>query len=343
MSRRSPPDERRLLTLAPGPQLTELAAAAAAAPDLPGVYYLLGGRTDLLYVGKAVSLRRRLYQHARASPSGGRLAVLYERVAEVRWEVLASEKGAAAREADLIVGLQPPFNADSLHAGRWNYIVPEQVGDTRLRFTLTPEPPGSMAYGCFPHLGRGVALRPAVECSDGYTALLRLLWAAVAEPAARVPGRVSRSTPDSFTVAVPASTRPHLHAFLSGRSNRLLDVLASAYAGQDAYLHPGLQRDNAAAAAMFASGPRALRELRLRYGRRAGPMSRATIEDLLALDAHRAVGEFTLPQRPDPTDAFLGRNARRWTRSCGNRGHQPLVARVARPWPTSASPRDSRR
>jgi predicted GIY-YIG superfamily endonuclease len=297
--------------------MTQLATAAASAPDVPGVYYLLDDRVALLYVGKAVSLRRRLHQHARAAPSGGRLAALYERVAEVRWEVLASEEAAAAREADLIVGLRPPFNADSLHAGRWNYVALEQVGDTGLRFTLTLEPPPAAgpAYGCFPHLGRGVALRPAVACSDGYTALLRLLWAASAAPGARVPGRVTRSAPDSFTVAVAASTRSHLHAFLSGRNSQLLDVLADAHARRDAYLQPGLRRDHAAAGAMFACGPRALRELRLRYGRPAGPMSRATIEDLLGLDAHRAVGEFTRPRLPEPTDAFLGRNARPWARS----------------------------
>lgn len=297
--------------------MSQLATVAASAPDVPGVYYLLDDRAQLLYVGKAANLRRRLHQHARATPSGERLAALYARVAEVRWEVLASEEAAEAREADLIVGLRPPFNADNLHAGRWNYIVLEQVGDTGLRFTLTPEPPaaGTTAYGCFPHLGRGVALRPAVVCSDGYVALLRLLWAASAAPTARVPGRVTRSAPDSFTVAVPASARPHLHAFLSGRNGRLLDVLAAGHARRDAYLQPGLRRDHAAAGAMFASGPRALRELRLRYGRRAGPMSRATIEELLALDAHHAVGEFILPRRPDPTDAFLGRKARPWARS----------------------------
>ena len=78
-----------------------------------------------------------------------------------------------------------------------------------LRFELTEAAQVRGAYGCFPHLGRGVGSLPAIACSDGYTALLRLLWAASNDPASSYPSRVTRSAPDRFQVGVevPICTR----------------------------------------------------------------------------------------------------------------------------------------
>jgi hypothetical protein len=43
-----------------------------------------------------------------------------------------------------------------------------------LRFKLVSEPPAVGAvYGCFPHLGKGVASQLGIACSDGYTATYR--------------------------------------------------------------------------------------------------------------------------------------------------------------------------
>lgn len=300
-----------------------LPTAAGRAPDRPGIYALLDADTELLYVGKAGSLRRRLWQHARAKPGAGgdRLDVLYERVAEVRWEELPDEPAAAAREADLIVGLRPTFNAGShLDQSIWNYlVVGSGSGDDWLRFRLersrsvgsrTP----ARLYGCFPHLGRGVGSPPGVACSDGYVALLRLLWAASDTGSRNMPSRITRAAPDDFETAVDPSTLPALHAFLSGTSDRLLDRLESAYAFRDDYLKPGLARDRELAEAFYAHGPVALRALRLRHGRPAGPMSRPIIERLLATDLRQAIGEFRLPIPPDENDRALGRSANRWTR-----------------------------
>jgi GIY-YIG catalytic domain len=297
-----------------------IAAAAARAPEGAGVYFFLGADTDLLYIGKAGSLRRRLQQHAHARPGAReqRLVALYRRVAEVRWERLPDERSAEAREADLIVALRPPFNADVTIAGRWHYLVAEPREAERIRFGLArgaDVDTGGRAYGCFPHLGRGVGSLPGIACSDGYTALLRLLWAASDDPGGHVPSRITRAAPDTFTTPVAPSLRRPLHAFLSGTSRRLLDELATAAERRDAYLRPGLTRDLDASAGFFHYGPRALRQLRLRHGRPAGPLSRSLIEDLLTIEVRGAIGVFRLPAPPDETDAHLGRKAGSWARS----------------------------
>lgn len=300
--------------------MSALPVAADQAPNAPGVYFFLGADTELLYVGKAGSLARRLRQHARSKPGSGgdRLDVLYARVHEVRWQVLPDVDAAAAREADVIVALRPVFNASLADEGRWHYINVEPIDgdDQRLRFTLSVAAAAkSRSYGCFPHLGRGVSSRPAIACSDGYTAMLRLLWAASDAGNRHVPTRITRSAPDVFDASVRASLHAPLHAFLSGTSSRLVAALAADEERTERVLAPALRRDREAATSFFRYGPRALRELRLRHGRASGPLSRASIEAIVAADVRDAIGEFRVPVRDDVTDKMLGRRAHPWARS----------------------------
>ena len=234
---------------------------------------------------------------------------LYEKVSAVRWQELAGDDEAATREADIIVALRPAFNASHSLDGRWNHVTVSPHGRGH-RFELTTAP-GERSYGCFPHLGRGVSSVPAIACRDGYTAFLRLLWAASGATGSNFPSRITRSAPDRFDVGVAPSLLPPLHAFLSGTSCRLLDQLAAASADRPPQLQPGLAADRAAAEAFFVHGPRAVRRLRLRHRQPAGPMSRETIEARIAEEVRDAIGPFHV--RPvSEADALLGRRARRW-------------------------------
>lgn len=258
--------------------MNPLEVAAAEAPNAPGVYFFLGDASELLYVGKAGDLRERIRQHARTIPNRDRLHERYRLVREVRWEILSDEDAAATREADLIVALQPRFNA-LIDTGRWAYILvsPAQNGKESLCFELAQDMrDGARAFDCFPHLGKGVMLRPAIACSDGYTAFLRLLWAASGE-GDHMPSRITRSAPHLFETAVDRSLRSSLHSFLSGVSERLLSQLDEAVRRRESYMLPGLERDRSAARGFFGYGPRAIRRLRLRHGLPTGPISRDEI------------------------------------------------------------------
>lgn len=271
-----------------------LADAAAAAPDGPGVYFFLGARDELLYVGKATSLRHRLQQHARDTNIDGRRV---RRVREVCWEILPTEAAAAAREADLIVALQPALNRAIVAEGRWTYLAVTPIRDERLRFALIERPGDEAArlYGCFPHLGKDVSSSAGIACSDGYVALLRLLWATYPQhEGLHYPTRVTHSAPPEFETPIEASLRASLHNFLSGRSKRLLGHLWGRAERLDAYMQPCLVRDFAAAEAFYTYGPAALRGLGVRHALRPGPVARETIEALLdselraTIAAHRA-------------------------------------------------------
>lgn len=128
-------------------------------PDAPGVYYLLGRGHHLLYVGKAIDLRKRLRQHAREAR--------WEEVFEVRWEAAASGSAALRREADVLAALRPPWNKAHID----NYFAFVNVRASGLNLASVGE------HGCFPHLGKGALSESGRACIDGFDALNRIVKA----------------------------------------------------------------------------------------------------------------------------------------------------------------------
>ena len=308
-----------------------LAAAIERAPRAPGIYCFLGADEELLYVGKAADIAARLRQHVRpgSGAAGVRGALLYERVRAVRFAVFADEPAAAAFEADVIVALRPRFNASHRDDGRWTYVVVAPIArePDRLRFTLSTviEAAPARAYGCFPHLGKGVSSPPGRACRDGYPALLRLLWLASAPVGASTPARITRGAPDRFEVAVAEALRAPLHAFLSGTRDAITGTLVQQAVARRSELGAAaservLARDRALANDFFEHGPQALRRLRLRRGAAAAPLARAAIERFVSAELADAIGPFARPAPRTAEDDALGRRAHPWARGSGESG-----------------------
>ncbi len=276
-----------------------LATVAAEAPKQPGTYFFLDEDDEILYVGKAGDLRARLKQHAAAGPATSHLHQRYEEVRQVRWELALDEEAATWREADLIYALRPPFNAESNRRSR--LVAAEApvpflvVHDGRrpgtLRFELSPVVPAppARAYGCFPHLGKGVSSRLGIACRDGYVAFLRLLWAAEGT-GTQVPAALTRSAPTSVDVAVDPASAPRLHDLLSGVTARPLDDLVDRALARPEFMRPALRRDHTAASGFFDAGPRRVRQLRLRHRRPPGPVSPDVYRALLIEEVRQTIG-----------------------------------------------------
>ena len=250
-----------------------LRAAAADAPREAGVYLFLAEDNEVLYVGKATSLRQRLRQHAAMKPADWGLHQRYDLVRRVVWETAVDEEAAVWREAELIFALRPPYNANTglrtadpvAKDPPAPYIVVTEPAPGTLSLTLESSvPKGGRAYGCFPHLGKGVASRLGIACSDGYTALLRLLWAA-ADQHDHMPTSITKSAPPSFAVPAAPATRDGLHRFLSGTSPGLANELLAAAGHRPQYMQPALHRDAQAALAFHTAGPRLVRTHRLHH------------------------------------------------------------------------------
>ncbi|HWA31326.1 MAG TPA: excinuclease ABC subunit UvrC, partial [Rhizomicrobium sp.] len=79
-------------------------------PDAPGVYRMLGDKGDVLYVGKAKSLKKRVTSYARGAVHSDRLMRMIADTAEMIFVTTASEIEALLLESNLIKRLKPRYN-----------------------------------------------------------------------------------------------------------------------------------------------------------------------------------------------------------------------------------------
>jgi len=80
-------------------------------PDLPGAYMMRDANGDIIYVGKARSLRKRLRQHFRKNPTHyGWTQQLYAATEDLDYVVTGSELEAFILEANLIKEHKPKYN-----------------------------------------------------------------------------------------------------------------------------------------------------------------------------------------------------------------------------------------
>jgi excinuclease ABC subunit C len=77
-------------------------------PNAPGVYLFRSGRGDVVYVGKARSLRRRVLDHLRARIEKD--GTILAQSASVEFVPTATEREALLLEANLVKQYQPPYN-----------------------------------------------------------------------------------------------------------------------------------------------------------------------------------------------------------------------------------------
>lgn len=109
---------QQLLLPDPRPLVERLGASFfQSLPRGSGVYLMRDGGGAVLYVGKALSLRRRLACYRVANPDRvpRRHLRLLRLVAHIEVELCANEEAALRRESELLRTLRPPFN----RAGTW--------------------------------------------------------------------------------------------------------------------------------------------------------------------------------------------------------------------------------
>lgn len=98
-----------------GPVTPEIKATLATLPDRPGVYLMKDARGDVLYVGKAQSLRSRVRSYWQKQAPGGRGEVhrirqAIDRVVDIEVTEVDSVSEALLLEANLIKRYKPRFN-----------------------------------------------------------------------------------------------------------------------------------------------------------------------------------------------------------------------------------------
>jgi len=89
--------------------VTDLRESVARLPNEPGVYRFLDEAGDVLYVGKAKALRKRVVSYF-SKAHDARITEMIARAREVECVVTRSEREALLLEDNFIKEFRPPFN-----------------------------------------------------------------------------------------------------------------------------------------------------------------------------------------------------------------------------------------
>jgi len=120
----------------------------AQLPDAPGVYMMIGDDGQILYIGKAVSLRNRVRSYFQDSAAHAYFTTkMVERVVDVRTIVVSNEVEALILEANLIKRHQPPFNVRLRDDKRFPYLKVTNEPFPRVVFTRVVRDDGARYFG----------------------------------------------------------------------------------------------------------------------------------------------------------------------------------------------------
>jgi excinuclease ABC subunit C len=103
-------DEAADLAVPPRAGEDVIARYARLAPASPGVYRMIDARGEVLYVGKAKNIRKRIIAYRRPSAHPARIGRMIAATAAIEFVSTATETEALLLEANLIKRLRPRFN-----------------------------------------------------------------------------------------------------------------------------------------------------------------------------------------------------------------------------------------
>jgi DNA polymerase-3 subunit epsilon len=120
---------------------------ATGLPRRPGVYLFRGPADEVLYVGTAVDLRRRVGQYFTGADPRARMKEMASLTTHVDHVECAHELEAGVRELRLLAAHAPPYNRRSKFPHRWWWVV--LTDEAFPRFSVVRAPKHDLAIGPF--------------------------------------------------------------------------------------------------------------------------------------------------------------------------------------------------
>lgn len=122
-------------------------ALAHNLPHRPGVYLFRGPGDEVLYIGTASNLRRRVNQYFTGADPRGRMKEMVALAERVEHVECAHALEAGVRELRLLVAHAPPYNRRSRFPQRWWWVV--LTDEAFPRMSVVREPRTGQAVGPF--------------------------------------------------------------------------------------------------------------------------------------------------------------------------------------------------
>ncbi len=185
-------------------------------PHKPGVYTMYGKKDEVLYVGKAKDLFKRItsYRYSKSKKVQSMIA----QIDRIGFEICKTEMDAILLENLLIRSLRPPFNHANKKPETYYYVSTKRRGNKReFRLSMRVLDEYTKVYGCF---------KGHTRVRKGLGALLRLLYLQhrMIDSAHYLPSQLlGRLAPMRFNCEIDKASKKLVHDFFLGKSKVLIE------------------------------------------------------------------------------------------------------------------------
>lgn len=125
----------------------EIKSILSTLPEDPGVYRFLGSENQILYVGKAKNLKRRVTSYFQKEHDSARLRILVRKIVHIEITIVSSEKDALLLENSLIKSYQPRYNVNLKDDKTYPYIAIKKERFPRVFLTRYRQADGAEYLG----------------------------------------------------------------------------------------------------------------------------------------------------------------------------------------------------
>ncbi len=123
-------------------------------PTHPGIYKYYDNKSELLYVGKAKNIRKRVSSYFIKTFTGYKTHELVRRISRIEFTIVDSEQDAFLLENSLIKQFQPKFNINLKDDKSYPYLVIKNEPFPRVFLTRSKIDDGSQYLGPFTSVGK---------------------------------------------------------------------------------------------------------------------------------------------------------------------------------------------